>query len=105
MDAIARAGSAARASQGPSRRQILSAAGASLAVNAVGGNNALPAALTALQAEQESRGNDPYAHERGVNFYPSWCRSLPDLWTQYDREAVRTELSLARALGFSSVRV
>lgn len=41
---------------------------------------------------------------RGVDYYPSWVRSLPDLWLHYDPERLRFELSLARALGFNTVR-
>lgn len=90
--------------QGRSRREFLSAAGASIAIAAAAGNTAWATAPRDAGAQRGS-GGDLYVRERGVNFYPSWCRSLPDLWMQYDRAAVRMELSLARALGFSSVRV
>lgn len=89
----------------PSRRDFL-AAGASLAVAAAAReplgwvipSNSLPAAQT-------PNSTDPFTSVRGVDYYPSWCRALQDLWTQYDRDTVSFELSMARGLGFDSVRV
>jgi hypothetical protein len=46
-----------------------------------------------------------FSRVRGVNYYPSWTRSLPDLWTDYDPARLRFELSLARSLNANAVRV
>ena len=87
----------------PSRREFLAASAAALAVAAAAGEPLGWA--TSSNPSQTSTSTDPFSSVRGVDYYPSWCRSLPDLWTQYDRDAVNFELGLARALGFDSVRV
>jgi hypothetical protein len=88
-----------------SRRDFLATAGASLAILAAGESAGWAKPSDAPAIPQATSNLDPYGSVRGVDYYPSWCRSLPDLWTQYDRDAVRFELSLARELGFNSVRV
>lgn len=83
-----------------SRREFLRTVAASLTYAALG-----DPLVSEGQRVDGSHDADPYAFVRGVNYYPSWIRSLPDLWIQYDNDAVRFELGLARALGFNSVRV
>jgi hypothetical protein len=69
------------------------------------------AAVTLLTAgasdrmdSRESSGPD-FSRIRGINYYPSWTRSLSDLWTDYDPARVRFELGLARSLNANAVRV
>ncbi len=89
-----------------SRRSFLTRVGAALTVAATsrmwGWNAAFLSHAASLHSTDQ---NETYAKIRGVNYYPSWTRSLPDLWTHYDPEAVRFELSLARGVGFNSIRV
>ena len=56
-------------------------------------------------AVQTGSSNADFGWVRGINYYSSWTRSLPDLWTDYDPARVRFELSLARALNANCVRV
>jgi hypothetical protein len=58
-----------------------------------------------LGAVDQPASYDGFSHVRGINYYPSWTRSLPDLWTDYDPAQVRFELSLARGLNANAVRV
>lgn len=80
----------------PSRRSFLQTSAAAAA------SLLAPPMLAAV--DQPASFSD-FSSIRGINYYPSWTRSLPDLWTEYDPERVRFELSLARSLNANAIRV
>jgi hypothetical protein len=82
---------------GSSRRSFLrSSAAAAVSLLAV--------RTLAVGGQTKSSAPD-FSHIRGINYYPSWTKSLPDLWNDYDPARVRFELGLARSLNANAVRV
>jgi hypothetical protein len=68
--------------------------------------SAIPEASTLANAFTTPHDDkDAFSKIRGVNYYPSWTPSLPDLWVDYRPSAVEFELSLARSIGVNAVRV
>jgi hypothetical protein len=82
---------------GSSRRSFLWT-GAAAAVS-------LLAAPSVADPRQTKSSASDFSHIRGINYYPSWTKSLPDLWNDYDAARVRFELSLARSLNANAVRI
>jgi hypothetical protein len=84
----------------PSRREFVVNLAAALGASALPGATILPDSLTTPPAEKNE-----FSALRGVNYYPSWALSLPELWLDYRPTAVEFELSLAQSIGVNAVRV